>query len=125
MVVHLVPNMFVDDAFVQAGKTYTFGGRHALSGFRITGPFGAETIKAVASTNPLDSLFPSDKQSEKSEPYLSAFHAQMRGIKVIPNPGRPAQWAEAAFGLTTVNKSALAQSQFLSSMRKPITDHNP
>lgn len=116
-VVHLVPNLFVDDAFVQAGKTYTFGGRHARSGFRITGPFGAETIKAVASTNPLDSLLASDKKAESSEPYLNNFHTKMRGIKVIPNPGQPAQWAEAALGLTTVSKSALEQRQLLSSVR--------
>lgn len=42
-VIHLVPNMFIDDAFMQAGKTYTFGGRHSRSGFRITGPFGARS----------------------------------------------------------------------------------
>lgn len=116
-VVHLVPNMFVDDAFVQAGKTYTFGGRHARSGFRITSPFGAETIKAIASTNPLDSLLASEKPVEESQNYLKNFHTQMRGIKVVANPGQPAQWAEAAFGLTTVSKSALEQSQFLSTVR--------
>lgn len=116
-VIHLVPNMFVDDAFVQAGKTYTFGGRHSRSGFRITGPFGAETIKAVASTNPLDSLLASDKKTENSEPYLSNFHAKMRGIKVVATPGQPAQWAEAALGLTTVSKGALEQNQFLSTVR--------
>lgn len=118
MVVHLVPNMFVDDAFVQAGKTYTFGGRHSRSGFRITGPFGAETIKAVASTNPLDSLLASDKKSEESEAYLNNFHATMRGIKVVATPGQPAQWAEAAVGLTTVSKSALEQTQLLSTARE-------
>ncbi len=117
MVVHLVPNMFVDDAFVQAGKTYTFGGRHSRSGFRITGPFGAETIKAVASTNALDSLLSSDKNAENSEPYLSNFHATMRGIKIIATPGQPAQWAEAAVGLTTASKGALEQSQLLSTVR--------
>ena len=116
-VVHLVPNMFVDDAFVQAGKTYAFGGRDSRYKFRITGPFGAEAIKAVASTNQLNALLPSDKNKEDSEPYLNTFHTQMRGIKVIPNPGQPAQWAEAAFGLTTVSKSALEQSQLLSSVR--------
>ncbi len=116
-VVHLVPNLFVDDAFVRAGKTYTFGGRHARSGFRITGPFGAETIKAVASTNPLDSLLASDKTAENSEPYLSNFQAQMRGIKVVANPNMPTQWAEAAFGLTTVSKAVLEQSQILGTAR--------
>ena len=116
-VVHLVPNLFVDDAFVRAGKTYTFGGRHARSGFRITGPFGAETIKAVASTNPLDSLLASEKPVEESQNYLKNFHAQMRGIKVVANPDQPTQWAEAAFGLTTVSKNALEQSQFLSTVR--------
>lgn len=116
-VVHLVPNIFVDDAFVQAGKTYTFGGRHSRSGFRITGPFGAETIKAVASTNPLDSLLSSDKKSEESEAYLSNFQAKMRGIKVVATPGQPAQWAEAAVGLTTASKGALEQSQLLSTVR--------
>lgn len=116
-VVHLVPNLFVDDAFVRAGKTYTFGGRHARSGFRITGPFGAETIKAVASTNPLDSLLASDKPVEESQNYLKNFHAQMRGIKVDANPNVPTQWAEAAFGLTTVGKAALEQSQILGTAR--------
>ena len=109
--------MFVDDAFVPSGKTYTFGGRHSRSGFRIAGPFGAETIKAVASTNPLDALLASEKKSEESEAYLNNFHTRMRGIKVVANPGQQAQWAEAAFGLTTVSKSALAQSQLLSSVR--------
>lgn len=119
MVVHLIPNMFVDDAFVQAGRIYTFGGRHSRSGLRITGPFGAETIKAVASINQLDSLLVSDKKSEESVAYLNNFHTQMRGIKVIPNPGQPAQWAEAAMGLITVSKGALAQRQLLSSIRGP------
>jgi len=116
-VVHLVPNLFIDDAFVQAGKTYTFGGRHARSGFRITGPFGAETIKAVASTRPLDALSASDKPVEESQGYLKNFHAQMRGVNVVANPNQPAQWAETAFGLTTVSKSALEQSRFLSDIR--------
>ena len=117
-VVHLVPNLFVDDAFVQANKTYTFGGRHTRSGFRITGPFGAETIKAVASTRPLDALSASEKPVEESQSYLKNFHAQMRGAKVVANPNQPAQWAEAAFGLTTVSKGALEQSQLLSGMRE-------
>jgi len=117
-VVHLVPNLFVDDAFVQAGKTYTFGGRHARSGFRITGPFGAETIKAVASTRPLDALLASEKPVEESQGYLQNFHAQMRGVQLVANPNQPAQWAETAFGLTTVSKGALEQSRFLSGMRE-------
>lgn len=116
-VVHLVPNMFVDDAFVQAGKTYTFGGKHARYGFRVIAPFGAEAIKAVASTNQLDSLLASDKKSEDSEAYLNNFHATMRGIKIIATPGQPAQWAEAAVGLTTASKGTLEQSQLLSTVR--------
>lgn len=116
-VVHLVPNLFVDDAFVQANKTYTFGGRHARSGFRITGPFGAETIKAVASTRALDALLASEKPVEESQGYLKNFHAQMRGVALVANPDQPAQWAETAFGLTTVSKGALEQSRFLSGIR--------
>lgn len=124
-VVHLVPNLFVDDAFVQAGKTYTFGGRHSRSGFRITGPFGAETIKAVASTNPLDSLLASMKSAEASEPYLQHFQVAMRGIKVAANSGQSAQWAEAAYGLTTMSKHALDHGQFLSSLRSPGRKSSP
>lgn len=114
-VVHLVPNLFVDDAFVRAGKIYTFGDRHSRSGFRITGPFGAETIKAVASTNPFEAPAAS-KTIEEGQAYLNTFHAQMRGIKVVGTPGQPIQWAEAAFGLTTASKLSLEQHRFLSTL---------
>ena len=115
-VVHLVPNMFVDDAFVQAGKTYTFGGRHSRSGFRITGSFGAETIKAVASTHPLDATLASGKTVEESQGYLNNFHATMRGIQITANPKQPAQWAESTFGLTTVSKALLDHREFLATL---------
>jgi hypothetical protein len=120
-VAHMVPTLFVDNAFIQAGKTYTFGGRHARSGFRITGPFGAETIKEVASTNPLDSLLGSDKKSEESEAYLSNFQTKMRGIKVVANPGQSAQWAEASFRLATMSKASreLYQSSHPDSLNLP------
>jgi hypothetical protein len=63
-VVHLVPNIYRQQAFIQKGQTYEFGGEHSPERFEISEPFGDETIIAVASQNPfLDSLLPKETTS--------------------------------------------------------------
>lgn len=78
-VVHLVPNMFRGQAFIQAGKTYAFGDDRSPEQFVIQGPFGAEVIKAITGVQPFDLNADDDKPIGESKPYLN----RLRGIKVV------------------------------------------
>lgn len=63
-VVHLVPNIYRQQAFIQKGQTYEFGGEYSPERFVISEPLGDETIIAVASRTPfLDSLIPKEAKS--------------------------------------------------------------
>jgi len=80
-VIHLVPNLFRRQAFVQKGKTYVFGGKDSPERFIISEPFGNEVIKAVASVQPfLEGLTPKGNVSE-SKVYVKMLK---RGLSVQP-----------------------------------------
>jgi hypothetical protein len=81
-VVHLVPNLFADQAFIRAGQTYTFGGADSSYDFVVRPPFGAEAIKVLASTRPFEkSLIPSSPTADARE-YLQALERGVRGIAI-------------------------------------------
>ncbi len=64
-VVHLVPNLFRGQAFIEKGETYVFGGKDSPERFIISEPFGDEVIKAVASAQPFaQALLPQEVMSE-------------------------------------------------------------
>jgi len=80
-VVHLVPNLYRDQAFIQKGKTYVFGGENSPERFIISEPFGDEVIKAVVSVQPFsEALIPKENISE-SHAYLKNLK---RGLSVEP-----------------------------------------
>lgn len=80
-VAHLVPNMYRQQAFIQKGQTYEFGGEYSPERFVISEPFGDETIIAVASRNPFnDSLVPKETQSNCKN-YLQTLES---GLKLQP-----------------------------------------
>jgi hypothetical protein len=103
-VVHLVPNVYGGNAFITAGQTYTFGGPGGREVFTIQGPFGAETIKALISTQPFDAGFTATRNVDDSRQYLSSLKTATRGVKVGVG-SEAAQWAEAAVGLSTASKA--------------------
>jgi hypothetical protein len=112
-VVHLVPNVYNSEAFIKAGKTYTFGDPGGAAPFRITGPFGAETIKAIASTRPFDQGLAAGPNVEESRSYLKGLQSGLRGVRVEAN----AAWAEAAVGLATVSRVVAEHNEPLAGMR--------
>lgn len=78
-VVHLVPNMFRGQAFIQAGKTYSFGDEASPEQFLIQEPYGAEVIKAITGVQPFDVTADDEKPVGDSKAYLN----RLRGIKVV------------------------------------------
>lgn len=78
-VVHLVPNMFRGQAFIQAGKTYSFGDEASPEQFLIQEPYGAEVIKAITGVQPFDVTADDEKAVGDSKAYLN----RLRGIKVV------------------------------------------
>jgi hypothetical protein len=63
-VVHLVPSIYRQQAFIQKGQIFEFGGEYSPERFVISEPLGDETIMAVASQKPfLDSLIPKEATS--------------------------------------------------------------
>jgi len=80
-VVHLVPNLFRGQAFIQKGETYVFGGDDSPERFIISEPFGDEVIKAVASAQPfIEELTPKENVSE-SHAYVKTLK---KGLSVQP-----------------------------------------
>jgi hypothetical protein len=80
-VVHLVPNIFRGQAFIQKGETYVFGGKDSPERFIISEPFGDEVIKAVASAHPFsEGLTPKENVSE-SHAYVKTLK---KGLSVQP-----------------------------------------
>jgi hypothetical protein len=112
-VVHLVPNIYGGNAFMKAGQTYTFGGQGGREAFTITGPFGAETIKAIASTQPFGAEFTATKNVEESRGYLQGLTRGLRGVRVEASGQGHAELAEAAAALTTVSKATADHSATL------------
>ncbi len=82
-VVHLVPNLFRGQAFIQKGEPKVFGGKDGPERFIISEPFGDEVIKAVVSAQPFaQALIPQESESE-SETYVKALK---KGLTVQPGP---------------------------------------
>lgn len=92
-VVHLVPNLFREQAFIRKGEKTTFGGENSPERFIISEPFGDEVIKAIASAQPFTkSVTPKENISE-SQAYLETlkneltiqpgFKGTKRGIKIM------------------------------------------
>jgi hypothetical protein len=110
-VVHLVPNLYGGEAFIRAGRVYTFGANGAES-FTIKSPFGPETIKAIASTQPFGKSLVSKRSTENAAEYLTELKSGLRGVQIaagIQTGGAEGgnQWAEASVGLTTMSRSVV------------------
>ena len=104
-VVHLVPNEYSRDAFIRGGQVYTFGGAGAREKFVVQAPFGAEAIKAVASTKPFDGWVTSGKPAEDGSTYLQGLQGTLRNIRI--GSGDPdARWAETSATVVTIGKAA-------------------
>jgi len=92
-VVHLVPNLFRGQAFIQKGQTYIFGGEESPERFLIIGPFGDEVIKAVASAQPFVETLTSKENVSESHAYVKTlkkglsvqpgFKGTQRGIRIM------------------------------------------
>jgi len=80
-VVHMVPNMFRGQAFIRKGQTYEFGGDNSLERFVISGPFGEEVIKAVASTKPFVHILQPTQPISESQTYVETLK---RGLEITP-----------------------------------------
>lgn len=86
-VVHLVPNFYRGRAFIERGKTYEFGAPNSPEQFLIGGPFGDETIKAMASPQPFTEEFQSPEKVSDSKAYLEilkrGLEGKKRGVTII------------------------------------------
>ena len=80
-VVHMVPNMFRGQAFIRKGQIYEFGGDNSLERFIISGPFGEEVIKAVASTKPFVNILQTNKPISESQNYVKTLR---KGLEITP-----------------------------------------
>ena len=78
-VIHLVPNLFQEKAFIKGGHRYEFGGEKSNFEFKVVKPFGPERIVATASTEPFDKLM--DTPKTKEDGLLYAKH-RIRGLVV-------------------------------------------
>ena len=82
-VVHLVPNLAREQAFIKKNEVYTFGGEGAPERFRVQGPFGDEVIKAAASKTPFPASQISSEIISNCEPYVQTLERGLtRGIAV-------------------------------------------
>ena len=113
-VVHVVPNVFGGQAFIRAGQTQSFGGAGSMETFTVSEPFGAETIKAIASTKPFDQALTASKNVEESRDYLGHLQLATRGLKMTQGTQ---QWAETAASVTTSSKAAAEHHDALSGVR--------
>ncbi len=85
-VVHLVPNLFRQQAFIKKDKVYTFGNENAPERFRIQGPFGDEVIKVIASDKPFPASQISQESISNCEPYVETLEqGRTRGISLEHN----------------------------------------
>lgn len=83
MVVHLVPNLFRQQAFIKKNTIYTFGTEDTPERFKIQGPFGDEVIKVIASKTPFPASQISSEVISHCEPYVQKLEQGLtRGISV-------------------------------------------
>ncbi len=95
-VVHLVPNMFRAQAFIRAGHRYAFGDETGPEMFIIQPPFGAETIKVLASSRPFDASSNTSELVSESRGYLEGLRTLLRGVQIV---------AGSSVALNTVSKT--------------------
>ena len=100
-VVHLVPNVFASEARIQGGEKYSFGAEGAAAEFKISQPFGEETIKALASTVPFDAALMETDQVSEATVYLSKVQ------NVLKAKAQDSTWASAMVAIVTSNKEDL------------------
>ncbi len=81
-VAHLVPNMFRGQAFIGAGKTYSFGDEASPEHFIVQEPYGAEVVKAIAGIRPFETETDDCGGSADSRTYLNQLR-KCRGIQVL------------------------------------------
>lgn len=111
-VVHLVPNLFTQQALIRAGQTYTFGGLDSPYEFAVKTPFGAEAIKAVASTQPYGQELTESRATADARQYLKDVQGGLRGIELKAKApgaagtgsGAGPELAEAVVALTTAER---------------------
>lgn len=100
-VVHLVPNVFASEARIQGGEKYSFGAEGAAAEFKISPPFGEETIKALASTVPFDAALMEADQVSEATAYLTKVQ------NVLKAKAQDSTWASAMVAIVTSNKEDL------------------
>lgn len=100
-VVHLVPNVFTTEARIQGGQKYSFGDEGAVAEFKISPPFGEETIRAWASTVPFDSALAEAEKVSDAAAHLAKVQSVMRSKAGDPT------WASAMVAIRTSNKDDL------------------
>ncbi len=85
-VVHLVPNLFREQAFIKKDKVYTFGTENSLERFRVKSPFGEEVIKAIASKEPFAASQIPRETISHCDSYVKTLDQEgMRGITLEKN----------------------------------------
>jgi len=114
-VVHLVPNVFTSEARIQGGQKYSFGDDGAAAEFKISGPFGDETIKALVSTIPFDPALATTDQISDSIAYLKKVQT------VLKAKAKESTWSSAMVALVTSNKDDLQAAR----ERKKIAGSGP
>ncbi len=91
-VVHLVPNIFRQQAEIKKGQTYVFGSDDSPERFIISGPFGDEVIKALVSPYPFSKDLQSKAVVSDSETYVKTLKKNLerseqqkgkRGVKIL------------------------------------------
>lgn len=109
-VVHLVPNLFGQQAFIRAGQTYSFGVKDSPYEFIIRPPFGSEALKVLASSSPFSqTLLPGTATADARE-YLGELQRGVRGIELRLKDSSsgtalgPGALAEAVVTVNTVEK---------------------
>jgi hypothetical protein len=100
-VVHLVPNVFTNEARIQGGQKYSFGDEGATAEFKISSPFGEETIKALASTIPFDAALTEADQVSEATVYLTKVQNALKA------KAKDSTWASAMVAISTSNKEDL------------------
>ena len=100
-VVHLVPNVFPDAERIEGGKPLSFGEEGGPAEFKISPPFGEETIKAIVSTAPFDASLTESEQSGEATVYL------IKVQNALKAKAKDATWAEGKVAIYTSNKDDL------------------
>ncbi len=112
-VVHLVPNVFTNEARIQGGQKYSFGDEGAAAEFKISAPFGEETIKAMASTVPFDSALTETDQISEATVYLTKVQNALKA------KSKDSTWASAMVAISTSNKEDLQVARDRKSIEMP------